>query len=77
MFIELLCDNCKTCTLLKNNIELAIKREKYLAEVSLVSDPEIFVRYGIMSLPGVVIDGKLRSEGRLISVEEIIAMVSA
>lgn len=76
MLIELLCDNCKTCSTMKNNIESALQREKCLAEFSQVSDPEVFVSYGIMSLPGIAIDGKLRSEGRLLSVEEVIAMIS-
>ncbi|MDT8445219.1 MAG: thioredoxin family protein, partial [Desulfuromonadales bacterium] len=76
MRVLLLGDNCKTCSMLKNNIELAIKREKSLVEFSQVSDPEIFVSYGIMSLPGIAIDGKLRTEGRLLSVEEVIAMIS-
>jgi hypothetical protein len=48
-----------------------------LVEFSQVSDPEVFARYGIMSLPGIAIDGKLRSEGRLLSVEEVIAIISA
>lgn len=76
MRIQLLGDNCSTCSMLKNNIELAIEREKSLAEFSQISDPEIFVSYGMMSLPGIAIDGKLRSEGRLLSVEEVVVMIS-
>jgi hypothetical protein len=77
MLIQLLGDNCKTCSTLKNNIELALQREKSLVEFSQVSDPKVFASYGIMSLPGIAIDGKLRSEGRLLSVEEVIAIISA
>lgn len=76
MIIELLGDNCKTCCMLRKNIESAIKTESSLIQFVENSDPERFVEYGIRALPGVAIDGVLKSQGRLLSQQEIAALIS-
>lgn len=76
MLIELLCDNCRTCRIQKTNIEFAMKGRTLPATLELVADPERFISYGLMSLPAIAIDGVLKTQGRLISKKELLAMLA-
>lgn len=77
MTIELLGDNCRRCRLLQGNIERALQGCRTKSCLRLVEDPQRFAEYGLLSLPGLVIDGKVVAEGRLPSVEEIRGLFAA
>jgi len=71
MRIELLGDNCKKCQLFKNNIEMVLKRTNKNMEFQFISEPKKFAEYGLLSLPGLAIDGEIKSTGSLLSFKEI------
>ena len=75
MRIELLGDNCRTCRRLKINIERALQGVSANVELQDICDPQRFVEYGLLSLPGLAVDGKLKSEGQLLSTLEILSLL--
>lgn len=75
MKIELLGDNCRKCQLLKNNIELVLKNFNKSVDFQFNSEPKRFAEYGLLSLPGLAIDGEIESAGSLLSVKEITTIV--
>lgn len=76
MTIEILGVDCKTSRLLRKNIEQALGGYKEPVELKNRSEPGKFIEYGLLSLPGLVIDGKLRSAGQLLSTKAIISMLN-
>jgi hypothetical protein len=75
MKIELLGDNCRKCRLLRNNIELALSGCSASVEFQCVDEPKRFAEYGLLSLPGLAINGRILAEGKLLSSSAIVRMV--
>ncbi len=57
------------------NIQEAVKKLDLGVEVEHVSDTEKIMSYGVMSTPGMVINGKAVASGRLLSVEDAVALI--
>jgi hypothetical protein len=76
MTIELLGDNCRKCRLLKSNIEVALQGVGTNIDVREIEEPEKFAEYGLLSLPGLAVDGVVKAEGRLLSIKEITDLLS-
>ena len=75
MKIEILGTGCAKCKALeKNTIEAVAKSGKF-AQIEKVEDLTKIMEYGVMSTPGLVVDGNVVSTGKLLSVEEIIAFI--
>ena len=62
------CPKCKTLTL---HTEEAVKQLGLEAAIEKVEKITDIMKFGIMTTPGLVVDGKVRSAGKLLSVEEI------
>ena len=75
MKIEVLGTGCSKCNDLENKVKQAIAKKGGFVQIEKVSDLQKIMAYGVMSTPGLVIDGEVRSTGRVPSVEEIIAMM--
>ncbi len=75
MKIELLGDNCRKCQLLKNNIEMVLRNFNKNVDFQFNTEPKRFAEYGLLSLPGLAIDGEIESAGSLLSVKEITTIV--
>jgi small redox-active disulfide protein 2 len=71
MIIEIFGLGCENCELLKNNVQRAVDALNIKAQIIKVEDFEMIIRKGITMTPGLVIDGEIRSMGRVPSVEEI------
>lgn len=63
MKIEVLGTGCKKCVNTAEQISETAKACAVDAEVEKVTDPAVMMRYGVMSTPAVVIDGKLVHSG--------------
>jgi small redox-active disulfide protein 2 len=63
--IEVLGSGCPNCRKLEANAREAIVLAGVEAEVRHVTDPREIVARGVMSTPGLVIDGKVVSTGRI------------
>jgi small redox-active disulfide protein 2 len=73
--IEILGTGCAKCKKLYENTLEAVKQSGKEAEVSKVEDIKKIMGYGVMSTPAIVVDGVVKASGKLISTEEIKAML--
>jgi small redox-active disulfide protein 2 len=71
--IEVLGSGCANCNRLEANAREAVTMAGVEAEVLHVTDPREIVSRGVMSTPGLVIDGKVVSAGRIPSPGDIAA----
>jgi small redox-active disulfide protein 2 len=69
--IEVLGPGCANCQRLEKNAREAVAMAGVEAQVVHVTDPRDIVAHGIMSTPGLVIDGKVVSYGRVPSAGDI------
>jgi small redox-active disulfide protein 2 len=74
--IEVLGPGCNNCARLEKNAREAVAMAGVDAEVVHVTDPREIVAYGIMSTPGLIIDGRIRSYGRVPSAGDIAVWLS-
>jgi small redox-active disulfide protein 2 len=77
MIIKILGSGCKKCLALEVNAKAALQSSDIVAEVEKVTDFVAIASYGIMSTPGLVIDEKVVSTGRVLSATEIGALLKA
>ena len=69
--IEVLGTGCAKCKRLFANVQEAVKDSKIAAEVVKVEELDEIVNRGVMLTPALFINGEVRAEGRVPSVEEI------
>ena len=71
MEIKILGIGCKNCVNLAKNTEEALKELGMEATITKVTDMKDIAKYGIMRTPGLVIDDKVVSYGKVARTEEI------
>jgi small redox-active disulfide protein 2 len=71
MKIEVLGSGCAKCKRLHKNVERAVKKVGIKAEIVKVEDINEIMNRGIMITPGLVLDGKVVSTGRVLGIDEI------
>lgn len=71
MDIEVLGTGCAKCKKLEENVRNAVAELGIEATVTKVEDIAKIMEHGVMSTPGVVIDGVVKSAGRIPSQQEI------
>jgi len=76
MKIEILGTGCAKCNELEAKVKQAVAKSGKFLQVEKVSDLQKIMAYGVMSTPGLVIDGEVKSTGRVPSVDEILALIS-
>lgn len=76
MHIEMLSTGCSKSTALLQNIEAAVKEAGISAQVDTVNDIYKIMAYDISCCPAIAINGKIRSVGELLSVEEIVQLIA-
>ncbi|MBN2556435.1 MAG: thioredoxin family protein [Anaerolineales bacterium] len=74
--IKILGSGCPNCKRLQQYAASAAERVReeqdgFDFEIGKITDPGQFLEYGLLSTPGLVINGKLVSSGRIPSEEEI------
>lgn len=65
MKIEVLGMGCAKCNNLEEEVRKAVKELGLTAEITKVSDLETIVSRGVMSTPALIIDGQVKSAGRV------------
>ena len=71
MKIEILGMGCSNCNKLYQNVLDAVKQSGNEVEVTKVEDIKKIMGYGVMSTPALVIDGVVKTTGKIPKVEEI------
>jgi small redox-active disulfide protein 2 len=71
MKIEILGTGCPKCKLLEQNTILALEETKIKANIVKVDKIDKIIEYGVLSTPAIIIDGKIKSYGKVNTVEEI------
>jgi len=69
--IEVLGTGCKKCKELEMAANKAVEELESDYEVVKVEDVQIIANYGVTSTPALVIDGVVKTSGRVLSVDEI------
>jgi len=69
--IEILGSGCPNCKKLEENARKALEESGKKAEIVKVTDMNDIISYGVMSTPAIVIDGHVKSYGKVADVEEI------
>lgn len=75
MKIEILGTGCPNCKRLEANTIKALEETGKKAELVKVTEIQDIMSYGVMSTPAIVIDGEVKSYGKVNSVEEIKLMI--
>ena len=65
MEIKVLGPGCRNCEKLEADAKQAVKEAGADSTVTKVTDMTEIMRYGVLSTPGLVINGKVKSYGRL------------
>lgn len=75
MKIEVLGTGCSKCKTLYEAVQTAAKEKGIDAEIIKVEDIPSIMKYGVMSTPALVIDGKVAFSGKTMSAAEIKALL--
>ena len=73
--IKVLGSGCRNCEITANVIALAAKQAGVEIELEKVTDIAEIMSYGVMSTPGVVVDGKLVHAGSVPGPDQVRAWV--
>jgi small redox-active disulfide protein 2 len=73
--IEILGPGCHRCSKLAEAAEKAAQSLNLDYELKKISDMGAIISYGVMMTPALVVDGEVKSSGRVPSVEEIAGMI--
>lgn len=77
MIIKILGSGCKKCITLGENAKAAADAAGIPAVIEKVTDYGQIAAYGVMSTPALVIDEKLVSAGKVLSVSEVAEKLAA
>ena len=71
MSMKVLGSGCKFCHELYENTKEAVKNIGLSVEVEYVTDLEQVMGYGVMSMPGLVVDEKVASTGKVLKTADV------
>jgi len=76
MKIEILGTGCTKCTALLEATKKAVAQKGLFVQIEKVEDIMKIMAYGVTSTPALVIDGTVKSSGKLLNVDEIISLLN-
>lgn len=76
MKIEILGTGCPKCSELTDKVQRIVEEFGVNAEVVKVTDIQEIVKRGVMMTPALVIDGEVKSVGKVLSTDEIQDLLS-
>ena len=77
MKIEILGTGCAKCKTLEEVAKQAIAKIGGFHSVEKVEDIQKIMDYGVMNTPGLVVDGVVKSTGKLLSVDEVVSILNS
>ena len=69
--IQILGTGCPKCKLLFANAEAAVQADGVEAQIEKVEKIVDIMKFGVMSTPALVVDGAVKSVGKVLSPDEI------
>jgi len=75
MKLEILGTGCAKCKALEEVAKLAVAKVGGFHQVVKVDDIMEIMKYNVVSTPALVIDGVVKSTGKLLNVDEVIALM--
>jgi len=77
MQIKVLGPGCKNCKALEKVVMDAVKELNINADLEKIEDPGKIVEAGVMMTPGLVINGKVKSTGKVPKIDAVKKMLLA
>jgi small redox-active disulfide protein 2 len=74
MKIEILGTGCSKCKTLEENAKQALAKIGGFHEIKKVEDIVEIMNYSVMSTPALVVDGVVKSTGKVLSVDELLIL---
>ena len=74
--IQILGPGCPKCELLVRHANEAARELGIECDIEKVIDIQEIMKFGVMMTPGIVIDGKVESVGRVLSIAKIKELLS-
>ncbi len=71
MEVKVLGPGCPKCDMVEKRVKAALAELGLAADVEKVTDINRMMSFGILATPGLVINGKIKSMGRIPRVEDI------
>ncbi len=71
MKIEILGPGCSRCKELHKNVINAAAELDLAADIEKVEDMQAIVKAGVLSTPALVVDGQIKSVGRVLTVADV------
>ncbi|MCK4513412.1 TM0996/MTH895 family glutaredoxin-like protein [bacterium] len=77
MKVQILGTGCPKCKMLVERVESAISEAGLDCDVEKITDINEIMAFGVMMTPALAVDGSVKSAGKLLSVDEIKALLEA
>lgn len=74
--LQILGGGCPKCKKLAENAEAAAKEIGVEYEIEKVTDINEIMNFGVMMTPGLAVDGEVKTVGKVVSIEEIKAILA-
>lgn len=71
MKVQILGSGCPSCKMLEASAREAIEKLGMEADISKVTDMDSILEMGVMMTPGLVIDGEVKSAGKVLTVNQV------
>lgn len=78
MKIQVLGSGCKSCDTLYENVIKALEKTQLIRTATLekINDIDYFMKMGLFTTPGLVIEGELISSGKIVTEEALIDILN-
>lgn len=77
MNIKILGSGCSNCKKLEQSAREAVEKLNIEATVEKITDVKMYAKYGILRTPGLVINDKLVSAGKVLNADQIIQLIQS
>ncbi len=75
MLIEVFGPGCAKCQMLEKHAKQAVEQSGGSHEVVKISDYAAMAARGVLSTPALALDGQLKFQGRVVSSDDILALI--